>query len=52
MLVENLHSDGVEEGVSNPSSVMTILNLPELVGTDFTHGDLVSLEVILNGDLS
>ena len=51
MLVENFHSDSIKERVGNPSSVMSILNFSELVSADFTHRDLVSLEVILNGDL-
>ena len=51
MLVEDLQSDIVEEGVGDPSSVVAVLDFPQLVGPDLSHSDLVSLGVILDGDL-
>jgi len=51
VLVETFQSNVVEEGVSNPGSVVAVLDLPQLVGADFTHSDLVGLEVVLDGDL-
>lgn len=51
VLVESFHSDFVEEGVSDPGPVVTVLDLSQFVGTDFAHCNLVGLEVILDGDL-
>ena len=51
MTIENFHSDSIEERVGNPGSVVAVLNFSELVDTDFIHCDLVSLDVILNGNL-
>ena len=51
MLVENFQSNIVEEGVSNPGSVVAVFDLSQLVGTDFAHSDLVGLEVVLDRDL-
>ena len=51
VLVENLHRDLVDERVRNPSSVVAVGDLTELVGADLSHRDLVGLRVVLNRDL-
>ena len=51
VLVENLHRDLVDERVRNPSSVVAVRDLTELVGADLSHRDLVCLRVVLDRDL-
>ena len=51
MLVENFQSDVIEEGVSNPGSIVAVPDFSQFVGTDLGHSDFVGLGVILNGDL-
>lgn len=52
MLVKDLTSNRVDEGVSNPSAVVTSSDFAELVSSDLGHGDLVGLGVVLDRDLS
>ena len=51
VLVEDLHSDPVDERVGNPSTIVTVRDLAELICADLVHGDLVRSRVVLNGDL-
>ena len=51
MLVEDLHSDLVYEGMRNPSAVVAVGDLTELVSTDLVHRNFVCLRVVLNWDL-
>ena len=52
MLVEDLGSNLVDERVSDPSTVVAVGDLTELVSADLGHGNLVGLGVVLDGDLS
>lgn len=51
VLVKDLHGDGDEGGVSDPSAVVAGSDLAELVGADLGHGLLVALWVVLERDL-
>lgn len=52
MLVEHTTSNGLNERVCNPCTIMSSRNFTELVSADLGHGDFVGLGVILDGDLS
>lgn len=51
ILVEDFHGDLVDERVGDPSTIMAVCDLTELVVVDLLHGNLVGLGVILDGDL-
>lgn len=51
VLIEDFGGDGSKSWVGNPSSVVTSLDLTELIGVDALHGLVVGGLVILNWDL-
>lgn len=52
VLVKDIHGNLDEGGVRDPSSIVTGLDFSLLVRSDFVHGDLIGILVVLNGDLS
>lgn len=51
MLVEDLHSDLVDERVRDPCTVVAVFHLAQLIGAHLAHRDLVRLGVLLDWDL-
>ena len=52
MLIENLVGDLVDQGMGNPSSVMPISDLSQLIRANLVHRNIVCLLVALDGNLS
>lgn len=52
MLIENLGSNGCEGWMCHPGAVVASTDFTEFVLSDFVHGLVVGLRVVLDGDLS
>ncbi len=51
MLVEDLHSDLVDERVRDPGTVVAVGDLAKLVCADLGHSGLIRLGIVLDWDL-
>ena len=51
VLIKDLTSNLVDQGVCDPGAVMSSSDFAELIRADLVHGDFVGLEVVLDRDL-
>ena len=52
MIIEDLASDGINERVSDPCTIVSSSDLTKLVGANLVHGNFVGLGVVLDRNLS
>ena len=52
VIIEDLASDGINERVGDPCTIVSSSDLAKLVGANLVHGDFVGLGVVFDRNLS